>query len=217
MIPKCPDVPPLTQEQIDLLTKIVFLDEDQVFPTNKKCDLLFVFGGTHPGCWETAFEIYQAKKVERILVTGGIKPGAIRHSTWKYGDRPEAHVIREKLLELGVSDKVILIEDRSTDTLENITFAKALFDFSSIQTLGFVCKSYGAGRQWRTLQKQLPANLSYIPYPFDTSPWENRRISRFNWMHTPEGKSYVYGEYLRILHYGQKGDLSPLSKKISGL
>lgn len=216
MIPKCPDVPPLTKKQIELLTKIVFLDE-RSFLKNVKCDVLFVFGGTHPGCWETAFDLFEANQVEKIILTGGIKLGAIRHSTWTYGDRPESHVMREKLLALGVPDKSIIIEDQSVDTLQNILFAENFFDFSSIQTLGFVCKSYAAGRQLRTLQKQLSANISYFPFPFNTSPWENHRISRYDWMNTTIGQAYVYGEYLRILHYGQKGDLIPLSNKISGL
>ena len=179
--------------------------------------MLFVFGGTHPGSWKTAFELFRANQIEQIILTGGIKPGAIRHSSWTYGDRPESHVMRELLLALGVPDSSIIMEDQSVDTLQNILFAKELFDFTSIQTLGFVCKSYAAGRQLRTLKKHLPGYISFIAFPFTTSPWEDHRISRYNWMNTTVGRAYVYGEYLRILHYGQKGDLIPLSNKISGL
>jgi uncharacterized SAM-binding protein YcdF (DUF218 family) len=216
MIPKCPDVPPLTPEQIDLLTKIVFLDR-QDDSRDVQCDVLFVFGGTHPGSWKTASRWYQANQAGKIILTGGIKPGAMRHSSWTYGERPESHVMRELLLVSGVPDRSIIIEDQSVDSLQNILFAQERFDFSTIQTLGFVCKSYAAGRQLRTLKKQLPEHISLLAFPFDTSPWENIYISRSNWMETAEGKSYVYGEYLRILHYGEKGDLTPLANKISGL
>ncbi|WP_028775930.1 YdcF family protein [Shimazuella kribbensis] len=217
MIPKCPDVPRLTPDQIKALTEVVFLKTDQLGKEHETCDLLFVFGGTHPGSWETTFQLYQNGLASHILLTGGIKPGAILHPTWKDKNRRESHVMKEKLLDLGVPEKAITLEDRSTDSLENILFAKDVYDFSKVNKLAFICKSYAAGRQLRTLQKQLPSSISFLSYPFDTSIWENQVISRSNWMNEQDSRSYVYGEYLRILHYGTKGDIVPLDKNISGL
>jgi uncharacterized SAM-binding protein YcdF (DUF218 family) len=125
--------------------------------------------------------------------------------------------MKEKLIILGVPEQKIIMEDRSTDSLENILFAKDMYDFSKVKKLAFICKSYAAGRQLRTLQMHLPSSISLLAYPFDTSPWKNRVISRYNWMDEQDSRSYVYGEYLRILHYGEKGDIVPLDKNISGL
>lgn len=217
MIPKCPNVPPLTTTQIKQLTKIIFLEEKLICPVTKQSDLLFVFGGRHPGCWQTAFQAYQDGIADKILLTGGIKPTSIRHPDWNNGHTPESHVMKVKLLELGVSDNALIVEDRSTDSLENVLFAKKLFDFKSIQCLVFICKSFAAGRQYRTLRKHLPESIELLALPFVTSPTGNSTITRHNWMDHAEGRSFVYGEYMRILVYGEQGDIIPLEKPIQGL
>lgn len=39
-------------------------------------------------------------------------------------------------------------------------FAKEIFDFDAIESLLIVCKSHGAGRQYRTLAKHLPQKIN---------------------------------------------------------
>ncbi len=65
------------------------------------------------------------------------------------------------------------------------------------------------GRQWRTLAKHLPARLTHVPYTFDAI-YEGIPISRDTWMTSELGRSRVWGEYLRILQYGNKGDILAL-------
>ena len=45
-IPKDPAVPPLSDEQIEALTRIIFLEPVELEP----CDLIYIFGGTHCNC-----------------------------------------------------------------------------------------------------------------------------------------------------------------------
>jgi hypothetical protein len=61
-IPKYPEIPPLTEKKIQQLTSIVFLEEE-FCSLPQKSDLIFVFGGSHPGCWQTS---YQAGFVNKI-------------------------------------------------------------------------------------------------------------------------------------------------------
>lgn len=212
-IPKYPEVPPLIEKQIQQLTRIVFLEEElNSFP--QKADLIFVFGGSHPGCWQTAYQAYQAGLADKILLTGGVKPFVIRHPTWTYGNTAEAQVMKMKLQELGVPEKLIIVEDQSTNTLENVLFAKGIFNFQTISNIVFISKSFGAGRGYRTLKKHLPSNIQLTPYPFPTTLRSNQMVTRHNWMHDPESRSFVYGEYLRMLEYGEKGDIIPLEKPI---
>ena len=70
-----------------------------------------------------------------------------------------------------------------------------------------------AGRQWRTLAKHLPNHLKFIPFTFDAA-YEGISLSRDNWMDTEMGRSRVWGEYLRIIHYGKKGDILALDLDI---
>lgn len=207
IIPKTPAVPKLSEEEIAFLTNLTF--GELVSP--RVCDSLFVFGGTHAGHWEKAIEAYQSGLVRHIIVTGGVSPTSTPNPNWQYGkETPEAEVIVKYLLAADIPNEVILYENRSTNTLENVLFAKEIFDFERIHSLMFVCKSHVTGRQWRTLAKHLPDHLNFVPFTFDAT-YKGISISRDTWMDTEVGKSRIWGEYLRILHYGKKGDIQALN------
>lgn len=212
-IPKYPEVPELTSEQIRQITNVVFMPDIQIEP----CDLIFLFGGSHPKAWETTYQAYKNQLGNRILVTGGNKPGAHRHISWQYGNLAESHVAANQLISLGIPREIITIEDRSTNSLENIQFAKNVYNFENVQNLLFVCKSYAAGRQYRTLRKNLPKKIRLVPYPFDTSDGTEPVITKSNWMNSSTSKSLIFGEYLRIVLYGLNGDIEALEKPIKGI
>ncbi|EHN59487.1 YdcF family protein [Oenococcus kitaharae] len=205
IIPKSPEVPDLTEAEIDFLTNVVFGPKKEI----KKCDALFVFSGTHPGHWEKALEAYKQTGVKKIIVTGGNSLTGVKHPEWQFGNKTEADVIIDYLLAHGVPSGQIFAEKLSTNSLENVKFALNVFDFSQINSLMFVCKSHAAGRQLRTLTKYLPSTIKYVPYTFDAE-YSGQPVSREQWMASSVGRSRVWGEYLRILYYGQRGDISPL-------
>lgn len=205
IIPKTPAVPSLSQEEIGFLTSLTF--GEQRIP--QVCDALFVFGGTHAGHWEKASEAYKLGLVKQIIVTGGVSPTGTPNPDWGHGKKPEADVIVEYLLEAGIPKDMMVYENQSTNSLENVLFAKEIFDFECIQSLLFVCKSHVTGRQWRTLSKHLPSHLDFIAFSFD-AVYQGISLSRDTWMDTEIGRSRIWGEYLRIIHYGNKGDILAL-------
>ncbi len=123
----------------------------------------------------------------------------------------EAQVIISHLLKAGIRSENIVFEEKSTNSLENVLFAKEKFDFSKISSLMVVCKSHAAGRQIRTLKKHIPNNIEYVPYTFNTV-YKDTEVNRYNWMTTEIGKKRVWGEYLRIIQYGEKGDLLAINE-----
>lgn len=206
IIPKTPEVPSLSSEEISFLTDITF--GEKMLP--QISDVLFVFGGTHVGHWQKAIEAFENGWAKQIVVTGGISPTGTPNPEWVHGkEKAEAEVIVENLLAAGIPEQLISYENRSTNTLENVLFAKEVFDFSAVQNVMFICKSHVAGRQGRTLAKHLPNHLTYIPFTFDAQ-YQGVPLSRETWMETEIGRSRIWGEYLRILHYGKKGDLVAL-------
>jgi hypothetical protein len=214
-IPKFPEPPSLTNEQIREITRLTFLNMEE-YDYSRPFDLLFVFGGSHPEIWGTTKEAYDRGLAKRILVTGGYKETATRHESWTYGITPESHVIRRKLVDLGVPEENIIVEDRSTNSLENVLFAKELVDFTAIRRLLFVSKAFASGRQWRTLKRHLPKEMDYAPYLAHTTI-NKIPVTRIDWPQISEHRQVVYGEYLRIVAYGQKGDIEPISQPISVL
>lgn len=205
IIPKSPEVPKLSESEIDFLTHTVFGPEKTII----KCDALFVFSGTHPGHWEKALEAYNETGVDKIIVTGGNSLTGKKHPEWQFDNQTEADVIIDYLIKNGVPAQQIVSEKSSTNTLENVKFALDVFDFSQIKNLMIICKSHATGRQLRTLTKYLPENIDYIPYTFDAE-YSGNIVSRQEWFNSDIGRSRVWGEYLRILHYGEKGDITPL-------
>ncbi len=211
-LPKEPALPPNLLAYADALTSAVFLDEIAPSP----CDVLFVFGGTHPGHWQTALRAYRSGYAERIVVTGGVKPGVERHPDWTWGEVPEAHVIVRELLAGGVPEEAIAWEDQSRNSLENTLYARNVFDFRAVHRLMFVGKSLGAGRQQATLLKVLPAGIEVLPYTFD-AVFRGELVSRRNWTDTKVGPARVWGEYLRMRIYGARGDIVDSAPRCDGL
>lgn len=133
------------------------------------------------------------------------------HPDWN--GHTEAEVIIQHLLAAGIPEEAIKSESSSSNTLENVLFAKEIFDFNTVETVMFICKSHATGRQWRTLAQHLPKHLRYIPYTFNAF-YKDVEIGRDSWMNTDIGKSRVWGEYLRLLHYGEKGDILKLDVEL---
>lgn len=159
IIPKYPEVPELSDRQIDELTKIVFCKDQQI----KAADLLFVFGSTEPGVFLKALEAYQKGIVKEILISGGGSNVNAKHASWTDGSKSEAQSIKDKLMMSKVPDSIIFIEDKSTNSKENILNSMGIYDFGKIKSMYFVSKSHAAGRQYRTLKK-------YCPIPFKSLP-----------------------------------------------
>ena len=213
VIPKYPDVPTLTKKQIDQITEITFLKEI----TPQKCDAIFVFSGSHPGNWQAPLEAYRQGLGNKIIVTGGTSLHGMKHPSWNYGDLSDAEVIVNKLMEHGVPKDAIIFEKNSFHSIANVMEAKKIFDFTKINQLLFVCKSLGAGRQYRVLKKHLPKTITCIPYTFDTSFDGEFIINRYNWMENEKSRSMIFGEYLRNVCYGRKGGIEPPENEVEGL
>ncbi len=211
-LPKAPEAPPLTAHHMDLLTRTVFLEETPPRP----CDALFVFGGTDPGHWRTALKAYRQGYAERLVVTGGIKPGASRHAAWTDGEVPEARVIVRELTARGVPASAIAWEETSRNSLENAQCARAVFDFGTVRSLMFVGKSHGAGRQLATLSRVLPAGIAFVPYTFDAEV-DGALLSRQSWARSEVGRARIWGEYLRMRVYGARGDIADVAPRLAGL
>jgi uncharacterized SAM-binding protein YcdF (DUF218 family) len=199
----------LTPSLSEEITEIVF---GPPLEAPQSCEAIFVFGGSHPGLWEKTAEAYHLGLGKEIIVTGGYKPEAQRHPAWRDGDTPEAHVIRRELVRLGVPAAVIVYEDRSTNTLENVLFAQEVYDFTRISRLLAVCKSYGVGRQCRTLHKNLPWGIKIFPYPFDTTLGSTQEpvITRYNWTDWQASRRAMLNQVAKIYQYGQRGHLQPV-------
>ena len=211
-IPYYVDPPSLSSALIAEITQIIFGEPQSIQP----CDLIFIFGGSHPGLWENGAQAYNQGLGQDIVVTGGYKPTALRHSSWQDGQKAEAEVIQRELIKLGVPEESIFIETKSTNTYENVRYALEVYNFEPVSSILAICKSYGVGCQTRTLQAQVDANVKIIPFPFDTQlGGDGPFITRSNWSNFPNGQAYMFANVLKMPQYGQAGHLVPLENMSS--
>ena len=72
-----------------------------------------------------AVTLYEGGYADIILLTGGYSPGNEHSDAWIAG---------QYLLELGIPEDAILLEERSTITQENLQFSKEIMDSHDLST-----------------------------------------------------------------------------------
>lgn len=184
------------------ITNYIFVDDK-----NLKGDIALVFGTWN--AWkesvEKAAELYKDSLVPKIIVSGGANPvtGII-----------EGDLMAIELEKLGVLKKDILVENRSTNTLENVLFSKEIIDkqlgFKNINVVTAVVKNYHARRALMTLRKHLPKNIELKSAVY-VSAYYN--FTKENWHKTERGKEKVMEEVNKIKTYLAKGDLEEIDLK----
>ena len=200
-IPREVAVDDLSPEEIERITQTVF-----VAPESQPVDLLFIFGTStiDNEILESVARDYQKGRFPKVMVTG--LSGRLYSETGK----PVAHIMRDELIARGVPSEVILVQDRSTNTLEDVAFSLDVLEKHSISpdSIAFLCKAHHSGRCLRTLRKFFPSQiLSPVTY---LAEYEGVKISKEDWYQHEVSRGRVYGEYLRIIEYTGRGDIAHL-------
>ena len=93
----------------------------------KKADCIVGFGNYNCDIGVRAAELYHAGYAEKVLFSGGLG-----RNTLGMQSVTEAERFAETALNCGVPEQDILIENRSTNTAENITFTRRLLEENGI-------------------------------------------------------------------------------------
>ena len=149
-IPREVAVEDLLPEEIEHITQTVFVASE-----SQPADLLFIFGTStiDNKILESVARDYQKGHFPRVLVTG--LSGRLYSETGK----PVAHIMRDELMARGVPSEVIHVQDRSTNTLEDVAFSLDVLKQHDIspESIAFLCKAHHSGRCLRTLRKFFPS------------------------------------------------------------
>lgn len=132
-----------------------------------EADCLIVFGCHLKSLLDerikTVLEILKVKKVDKILLTGGIGVA---------GDFNESEYMKEVLLKNNVKEEIILIEDKSTTTEENIINSIEILKNNNLienKTIILVSNQAHLKRIGMELKKQLKDNKFEIIYEYPSS------------------------------------------------
>jgi len=119
--------------------------------TMTKVDLIVVFGCHDLQVAHRGSELFLEKLAPKILFTGGL--GRITSSLW---DTTEADKFAEIALEKGISANHILIENKSSNTGENIEYSKKLLETKKITVKNIIAvhKPYMERRTYAAIRKK---------------------------------------------------------------
>lgn len=111
---------------------------------------------------ERAVELFFAGIAPLLIFSGGL--GAITRTLWK---QPEAEQFARIAIEKGVPEEQILVENRSTNTGENVVFTRRLLEERGVDPQSFVLvqKPYMERRSFATFRKLWPEKQVLVTSP----------------------------------------------------
>ncbi|MFN0021473.1 MAG: YdcF family protein [Pirellulaceae bacterium] len=163
-------------------------------------DLAMVFGAAneHDLIRRTkrGAELYHSGLVPRLLVTGG---GVLAQTD------SEAKRMAMIARELGVSDAVLLVEDRSANTFDNVRLSVALLAnqgvLECLKSVILVSSGWHMGRTMLTCQACFPRPIRIVCCP------SVEGYNRNNWMDTDACRSEVRDEASLLAAFLEAGSL----------
>lgn len=160
-----------------------------------------------------AVEMYKQKRVQKLVFMGG-----------GYGDSnasedhvPEAHKMRDLAIKNGVNPDDIIVEDKSSNTRENILFAVDLLDKSHLDKVMLITSEFHLKRCAALLKKVLPnTDTILVKVPDGMHDRDNWFISDNIWENNGKhgsGKSLVENEARILIEGACNGILEDLEIK----
>jgi hypothetical protein len=161
-------------------------------------DCAFVFGGSNPERVARAAELFRKGRTPLVLFSGGTR--------WGERARPEALVMRERALELGIPAENILVECESNHTKENVLASLLVLDrvlgLHKLRRLLVVSSPLHMRRCLLTMRTYMPGWIQYSWYPDD-----RKRCRADNWWKDAADKQRVLREARSLVNYVREGQL----------
>jgi uncharacterized SAM-binding protein YcdF (DUF218 family) len=172
-------------------------DYHHMHHTLVKSDCIFVLGSHDMRVADRGAGLYLQGWAPLLIFSGGL--GNFTKDMWL---EKEADLFAKRAIELGVPKEAILIENKSTNTGENILFTQQLLKQHQLDPQSFIVvqKPYMEKRSYATFKKHWPdkqlivtsPQISFEDYPNDEIPLQ--RVINI-----------MVGDLQRIKYYPEKG------------
>jgi len=186
----------LREHSTDDLAKILW-DYNNLDQPLKKSDCILVLGSHDIRVAQRGAELYLQGYAPLIIFSGGV--GRLTEGLW---DKFEAEIFAEEAIRLGVPKSSILIENKSSNTGENIEFTKILLAGRHVvlKNIVLVHKPYMQRRSYATFKKIWPEVEILVTAPqISLKDYPNELISK------DEMINILVGDTQRIKIYAEKG------------
>lgn len=165
--------------------------------TPAQADCILVLGSLDLRVADRGADLYLEGRAPILIFSGGL--GNITKKMWR---DPEAELMARIALDKGVPAEAIFIENKSTNTGENILFTRQLLEEKGLNPHSFllVQKPYMERRSYATFRKHWPdkeltvtsPQIAFEDYPTEKMPME-------------QVINLMVGDLQRIKIYPQKG------------
>jgi uncharacterized SAM-binding protein YcdF (DUF218 family) len=185
----------MTEEAIALAQKV--WDYHHVNNSLEKADCILVLGSHDVRVAERAAELYLQQWAPLLIFSGGL--GRLTEDMWT---ETEADKFAKIAIEMGVPQERILIENKSTNTGENILFTRQLLERHNLDPQSFIVvqKPYMERRSFATFKKHWPDKKLIVTSPqISFHDYPNDEISLEKVIHI------MIGDLQRIKIYAEKG------------
>jgi uncharacterized SAM-binding protein YcdF (DUF218 family) len=185
----------ITPEIFNLAHKL--WDYHQVNHQLSKSDCILALGSHDLRVAERVAELYHQGYAPLVIMSGGL--GNFTQEIWT---ESEADKFAKIAIEKGVPKEVILIENKSTNTGENILFTQKLLEEKHLNPESFIVvqKPYMERRSFATFKRHWPDKRLQVTSPqisFETYQTEEIPLERV--IHI------MVGDLQRIKYYPEKG------------
>lgn len=166
----------------------------------KKSDCILVLGSHDIRVAERGAQLFLEGWAPLLIMSGGI--GRLTQEFPK----PEAEVFTDIAVKMGVPRDKIILENRSSNTSENILFTKKLLTDKGIDPRSFILvqKPYMERRAYATFMKRWPGKEVIVTSP--QIPFEEYPNEKYP---KEEVLNIVVGDLQRIKVYAEKGFAIP--------
>ena len=160
-------------------------------------DCILALGSHDLRVAERAAELYLQRLAPLVIFSGGL--GNLTKNLWT---TPEANLFAELAVKMGIPEKDILIENKSTNTGENILFTQKLLAEKNLSPASFIVvqKPYMERRSYATFKKHWPDKKLIVTSPqisFEEYPTEEISMERVI--------NIMVGDLQRIKFYPGRG------------
>ncbi|SDW36811.1 YdcF family protein [Paenibacillus sp. PDC88] len=183
----------ITLDDKDLLTRILFrgIEDD-----GENGDVIFVFGSVSASKYRVphAVNLYNSGRSSKILMSGGAL------------EVPEAILMKNRAIELGVPEQDIIVETLSKNTIDNVLKSREVLDpyfgLNHIKRILIVTTFYHIRRCYLTLKTYLPEHIEY-----SLCPAQDKSTRPTNWWESQQGTQRVMKEVEGLIYYTKNGKI----------
>jgi len=182
--------------EVDRWARVVW-DFHHVGHTLEPADAILVLGSHDTRVAERGAELFLAGWAPLLVFSGNL--GSLTAELWT---RPEAEIFADVAADLGVPRERMLIESRSTNTGENVSFCRALLAERGLRVRKAIAvqKPYMERRTLATFQQRWPELPVVVTSPqMDFEAYPSGDITREDVIHI------MVGDLQRLMLYAERG------------